>query len=286
MKLLIDNELNSTDKLLKPDLTQKNGRELLAFYLQTKFKKMLAFDKKSNTPIFVEVKPDFISKFSRRLIDNPQKRLMIGISGASASGKSTICKEIQKTIKSLNMPVSILSTDNYFKDISKLIEKYGNFDNLRDNGYDIDSPDGFQLETLFEDLEQLASGHNVLSPKYLPNGTGVSLPKSILVESQKIVVVEGTATMYKNLKDLFDVKIFVEADNGLRRERFIERAAVERNQDKENAEKHWLYLVEAGKKYIEPTKVYADIILNGAADLIYFNQILEYLHAITNNFHK
>lgn len=50
---------------------------------------------------------------------------MIGITGESASGKSTICKEIQNVIKRFNMPVTILTTDNYFNDISELIKNSG-----------------------------------------------------------------------------------------------------------------------------------------------------------------
>ena len=65
---LIEKELNSADKILKPDFNQKTGRELLAFYLQSKFKQVLAYDNKAAEPIFVEVRYDFIQKFSRRLI--------------------------------------------------------------------------------------------------------------------------------------------------------------------------------------------------------------------------
>ena len=63
---LIKKEINSNDKILKPDFSQKTGRELLAFYLQTKFKQVLAFDSKLEKPLFVEVKYDFIQKFSKR----------------------------------------------------------------------------------------------------------------------------------------------------------------------------------------------------------------------------
>ena len=120
---LIEKELNSADKMLKPDFNQKTGRELLAFYLQSKFKQILAFDNRAEEPIFNEVRYDFIQNFSKRLIQNPNKRIMIGITGESASGKSTICKEIKNVIDRFNMPVSILTTDNYFNDISDLIKK-------------------------------------------------------------------------------------------------------------------------------------------------------------------
>lgn len=281
---LLKSELTSNDKLLKPDLTQKSGRELLAFYLQAKLKQLIAFDKKYENPIIVEVRSDFISNFSKRLINNPDKRLLIGITGASASGKSTICAQIQRITQELNLPVSILSTDNYFKDISALISKYGDFDKLRDSGYDIDSPNGFQLDILYDDLENLSLGNDIESPKYLPNGTGVSIPKAIPVRAEKITIIEGTATLFEGIKDIFDVKIYIEAPDNIRKTRFMQRAVSERNQDYENALKHWDYLIKAGEKYILPTRKEADFVVNGDADLDYLSQIIEYLHYITNSF--
>lgn len=281
---LIEKELNSTDKILKPDFTQKAGRELLAFYLQSKFKQVLAYDNKAPEPIFTEVRYDFIQKFSKRLITNPAKKIMVGITGESASGKSTICREISNIIKKFDMPVTILTTDNYFNDISELIKKYGTFDALRDNGYDVDSPESFQLDVLKEDLEKISQGEDVYSPEYLLNGTGVSVPKAKHIPSNKIVVVEGMASMYADIKDIFDIKVYVETDINLRRERFMTRAYTERNQDLENAKKHWEYILGAGEKYVQPAKEYADIIINGDTNLTYFCQILEYIYTITNNF--
>ena len=281
---LIEKELNSTDKILKPDFTQKTGRELLAFYLQSKFKQVLSYDSKVAEPIFIDVKYDFIQNFSRRLISNPSKRIMIGITGESASGKSTICKEISNVIKRFNMPVTILTTDNYFNDISDLIKIYGSFDALRDNGYDVDSPESFQLDILREDLNKIANGEDIYSPEYLPNGTGVSVPHSKFVPSNKIIIVEGMASMYKDIKDIFDIKVYVETDIDIRRDRFLTRAYTERNQDLENAKKHWNYILGAGEKYVKPARSEADIVLNGDSNLLYFSQILEYIHTITNNF--
>ena len=274
---LIEKELNSNDKILKPDFSQKTGRELLAFYLQSKFKQVLAFDNKAT-------EPDFIQNFSKRLITNPSKRIMIGITGESASGKSTICREISNIINSFKMPVTILTTDNYFNDISELIKKYGTFDALRDNGYDIDSPESFQLDTLKEDLEKISQGEDIYSPEYLINGTGISVPKARFVPSNKIIVVEGMASMYKDVKDIFDIKVYVETDLDIRRERFLKRAYTERNQALEEAKKHWDYILGAGEKYVKPARSEADIILNGNTNLTYFSQILEYIHTITNNF--
>ncbi len=281
---IIEKEINCEDKILKPDFNQKTGREFLAFYLQSKFRQVLSYDNKASQPIFINIKRDFIQHFSTRLIQNPTKRIMIGITGESASGKSTICNEIKRVIEKFDMPVSIVNTDNYFNDISDLIAKYGSFDALRDNGYDVDSPNSFQLDILKDDLESISKGEDIYCPEYLLNGTGVSVPKAKFVPSKKIVVVEGMASMYGNNKDIFDVKIYVETDFEIRKNRFMKRAYTERNQDLENAKKHWEYILGAGEKYIKPYKSDADIIINGDSNLEYFAQILEYFYTITNNF--
>lgn len=284
MQLLIDKELNSQDKILKPDFNSRTGRELLAFYLQTKFKQVFSYDRHCESPIFKEINPTFIQRFTKRLITNPRKRILIGITGESACGKSTICRELKNLIEQLSMPVSVLSTDNYFNDISELIKKYGSFDNVRDNGYDIDAPESFQLELLKKDLTNLAEGKNIKAPRYIPNGTGVSIPESFDVTSDKLIVVEGIATMYEDVKDIFDIKIYIETSNEIRRERFMKRAIEERNQTEENALKQWDYIVNAGIKYVQPGRNYADFVLDGNVNLQYFDKILEYIHAITNNF--
>ena len=64
------------------------------------------------------------------------------------------------------------------------------------------------------------------------------------------------------------------------------RAIKERNQDIENAKKHWEYILNAGQKYIIPSRSSMDIILNGDCRLPYFSKILEYIHTITNNFEQ
>ncbi len=286
MQSLIDKDLNSNDRILKPDFNSKTGRELLAFYLQTKFKQILANDKKHENRVFIEVDENFIPKFTKRLINTPQKHLLIGITGASASGKSTICREIKNVIEEFDMPVAVLSTDNYFKDISALINKYGSFDKVRDSGYDIDAPSSFQLDRLKEDLIDLSQGIDIDAPMYMPNGTGISIPSALHIYSEKIIVVEGIATMYEDVQDVFDIRIYIEAPDSIRKHRFVKRAVEERNQSEENALKHWNYLKNAGDKYVSPFRSTSDFIINGTCDLKYFAQILEYIHSVTNNFQE
>ena len=272
-----------TEKIQKPNFDTKIGREFLAFYLKTKFRQIINYDKKAQKRLLLSVKTDFLENFLDRLINQPKRKILISITGESASGKSTICSNIKKCVEKNNLPISIVNTDNYFNDISDLIKQYGTFDALRDAGYDVDSPHNFQLELLRDDIEKLASGYDVKIPQYLVNGTGISVPNAIDVKSEKIIIVEGMAATYKEVHDMFDIKIYIDLDNKTRKKRFMDRAKV-RNQDHENALKHWDYVCKAGRKYVMPAKDNCDIVANGECDLEYFTQILEYINLITNNF--
>lgn len=284
MQALLEKTLESAnDTIEKPDFSTKSGRELLAFYLHNQFKKIIAFDKKSSNPIFNEVNGDFFNKFFKRLIHSPKKRILIAITGESACGKTTICNKIKDSVKKCNLPVTLMSADNYFNDISDLIKKYGGFDELRDAGYDVDKPESFQLELLKKDLLDLAQGIDIKSPQYLVDGRGISVAKALPVVSRKIVIVEGMASLYNDLSDIFDIKIYVDLHPQTRKQWFIQRAA-SRNQDIQNALKHWEYVVEAGKKYVLPHKNKCDLIVNGSAELENFAQLIEYINYVTNNF--
>ena len=278
---LVENK--ETEKIQKPNFDTRIGREFLAFYLKTKFRQIINYDKKAQKRLLLNVKSDFLENFLDRLINQPKRKILISITGESASGKSTICSNIKQCVEKNNLPISIVNTDNYFNDISDLIKQYGTFDALRDAGYDVDSPHNFQLELLRDDIEKLASGHDVKIPQYLVNGTGISIPNAIDIKSEKIIIVEGMAATYKEVHDMFDIKIYINLDNKTRKKRFLDRAKV-RNQDHDNALKHWDYVCKAGRKYVMPAKDNCDIIANGECDLEYFTQILEYINLITNNF--
>ena len=89
VKDLLENQ--TKDKIQKPNCQTRTGRSLLAFYLQTKFKQIINHDKKSDKQLIVDYKKDFLDSFTDRLINRPEDRILIALSGESASGKSTIC---------------------------------------------------------------------------------------------------------------------------------------------------------------------------------------------------
>ena len=138
---------------------------------------------------------------------------------------------------------------------------------------------------LRDDLIKLSKGIDIKAPKYLVNGTGISVPNEVLVQSKKIIVVEGMCSLYNNLDELFDIKVYVEIPDKIREKRFMDRAQ-SRNQDMDNARRHWKYVKEAGEKYVRTFRDKCEIIASGECDLGYFADILEYLKIITNNFQE
>lgn len=276
-------EEQTKEKIQKPNCQTRTGRSLMAFYLQTKFKQVINYDKKSPKQIILSYKNDFLENFTNRLINRPNEKILIALTGESASGKSTICKQITKCIEELNLPITILTADNYFSDISELIKIHGDFDSLRDAGYDLDAPENFYLDTLREDILALQKGEEILSPKYAIDGTGKSYPKAISVKPNKIIIVEGMCSIFDKVRDVFDIKVYIDLDTQERKRRFLNRAKT-RNQDELNALKHWDYIQTAGKKYIQSNKDKCDFIINGECDLEYFAHMVEYINLITNNF--
>ena len=236
--------------------------------------KIIENDKKSENPVIKSVHSNFISQFTQKVCDNPKKNIIIGISGESASGKSTITKAIKDTADDLGVDIEVISADNYFKDISKLIQKHGSFEGVIASGYDPDSPDNFYLQQLHDDIEELANGNDVKIPQYLINGTGKSVPNAIPKKAEKVIIVEGMAVMHDPVKKVLDAEIYVDIDPETQEERLIRRAP-ERGQTVEDAIKQLAYVREAAAKYILPQKDNADIIIDGGVDIENHKQIIE-----------
>ncbi len=259
----------------------KHDNDFSLLYILSNFSKLVESDKKQKTPFIEKINPGFITKLNNYIINKPNKPFLIAISGDSASGKTTICNSVKKIAEEQNIPVEIFSADNYFKDISGLIKEHGSFNKLLESGYDVDSPDNFDLEQLYTDLSDLSDGKDVKIPQYLINGTGVVVPKAIPINAQKIIIVEGMATMHGKAADLFDLKLFIDIKPEVQEKRYIQRAKASRNQSEENAKNQLAYVREASKKYIQPKKEDSDIILNGGCSLDYINKFIKNIYKIT-----
>lgn len=190
--------------------------------------------------------------------------IMIGIAGGSGSGKSTFTNRIKEKYKD---EVCVIYHDNYYRrrdDIPLEERKYINYD----------SPDAFETELLVRDLEKLRNGEEIACPVYDYSVHNRSA-ETTLIKPCKIILVEGILVLYEeSLRNLFDIKIFVEADADERILRRIIRDVKERGRDVEGIAFQYLETVKPMHyAYVQPTKAMADLIINGGMNDVAFDVI-------------
>lgn len=184
--------------------------------------------------------------------------LIIGIAGGTGSGKTTV---VRKIVESLPFnSVAVIPQDSYYNDQSDLpldVRKRTNFDH----------PAAFDWTLLARQIAELRAGRAIEQPTY-SYITCTRLPETVHVEAHDVIIVEGIMTLYdKSLRDLMDLKIFVEADSDERLLRVIERDMVERGHPLDMLiAKYRNILKPMHDEFIEPTKQYADIIIPNGGD--------------------
>ncbi len=183
-----------------------------------------------------------------------KKVILIAVCGETASGKTTLVKKLQPFYYA-----NILNTDNYFRDISDLIKKHGSYTKLVESGYPTEGPENFQMNVLRKDLLALKEGNPIWMPKY-NFFDGASTPKQVGFYPLRITFVEGICTFFDQVRDLFDLKIYISVDKDLQWKRYQKRAC-ERGQDSAQIQKQFQIVSEAVSKYTLPNKTYADIII-------------------------
>lgn len=228
-------------------------------------KKILENDSIQQVPVVLGVKSGFLEKAVKFITS--KNIVTAGIAGESNSGKTTITRQIADTIKKLagEDAVSIVSTDNYYNDFSDLVKKSGGFLQALQSGYSLDVPQAFNLSQLRQDISKLKQGKPVRIPEYLINDTGISTPEAIPIKPSKIVVSEGIFNLSPPVKDIFDLKIYIDVPPEEIKRRWYKRAGKNPLDQREEEHFHFLDVVKKADTHIRPTKKFADIILNGQA---------------------
>ena len=178
---------------------------------------------------------------------------IIGIAGGSGSGKTSVTNVIMKNLEGHS--VALLAQDYYYKDQSHLT-----FDERLETNYD--HPFAFDNDLLIENLTDLRNGKQVEVPTYdYTNHTRSE--ETIAFEPKDVIIVEGIfALENKTLRDLMDVKIYVDTDADLRILRRLLRDTEERGRTMDSVINQYLNVVRPmHNQFIEPTKRYADIII-------------------------
>lgn len=182
-----------------------------------------------------------------------KKPILIGITGGTGSGKSTVAKEIYKAIKEKN--VAILEQDSYYKD-----QSYLTFEERKKTNYD--HPFAFDNDLLIEHLITLLDGKSIEKPIYDFEQHNRK-EETITVYPKDIIILEGILILSdEKIRDLLDIKIFVDTDSDVRVIRRITRDIKERGRSLDSVIDQYMNTVRpAHMQFVEPTKKYADIII-------------------------
>ena len=179
--------------------------------------------------------------------------LLIGITGGTGCGKKTV---VNQNIEELpSGQVSVISQDSYYKDLSHLSYEERTKVNF-------DHPKSLDFDLLKDHLSQLKEGKTIMQPTYSFVEHN-RLPVTIPIAPCKVLIVEGILIFsHPDLRNLFDIKIYVHADSDERLIRRIKRDISERGRTIEEVlNRYQTTLKPMHQEFIEPTKEYADIII-------------------------
>ncbi|HKZ87199.1 MAG TPA: uridine kinase [Anaerolineae bacterium] len=185
--------------------------------------------------------------------DTPAPRIVIGVSGGTGSGKTTVVRAIVERIGADRL--TFIQQDSYYRDWDDLppaAREHRNFDH----------PDSLETELLIEHLKRLRAGQPIDMPVYdfrIHSRTS----ETRRVEPKPVILLEGILIFVEQpLRDLIDVKIFVDTDADLRFIRRLQRDMAERGRSMDSVIHQYLDTVRPMHlEFVEPSKRYADLII-------------------------
>ncbi len=179
--------------------------------------------------------------------------LLIGIAGGTGSGKTTVVNQIIHELPTDE--VCVISQDSYYNKTADLSYE-------KRTKINFDHPNAIDFELLIDHLKKLKNGEIIEQPVY-SFVTHNRTADSLITHPRKVIIVEGILIFNsKELRDLFDIKIFVHADTDERLIRRIKRDIEERGRNiTEVLDRYQTTLKPMHQQFIEPTKNYADIII-------------------------
>lgn len=179
--------------------------------------------------------------------------LIIGIAGGTGSGKTTVVNQIVDELP--ENEVGVISQDSYYNDLSHLTKEERGKVNF-------DHPNSIDFELLISHLKQLREGESIEKPIY-SFVEETRLEETVLTPPRKVMIVEGILVLSNpQLREMFDIKIYVHADSDERLMRRLQRDIRERGHDLEKVLIRYKNAVKPmHEQFIEPSKEFADIII-------------------------
>ena len=193
--------------------------------------------------------------------------LVIGIAGGSGSGKTTLMKNL---VQQFQGEVSVVSHDNYYKRNDDMTYE----ERCRIN---YDEPAAFDTDLMVRQLQQLRSGESVLCPVYDYTVHNRS-DETVTIEPKRVIVVEGILIFADEaLRDLMDIRIFVDTDADVRLCRRIKRDVNKRGRTLESVLTQYQQTVKPmHEKYVEPSKKYANLVVpEGGKNFVALDMIID-----------
>ena len=193
--------------------------------------------------------------------------ILIGIAGGTGSGKTTLTRHLKEHF---GQEVTVISHDNYYKrQDGKTYEERAKVN--------YDHPSAFDADLLIEHLRQLKAGHSIQCPVYSYSDHNRT-DRTVEIFPTKAIIVEGIL-IFQNptLRDMFDIKIFVETDADVRILRRALRDVEERGRTLQSVVDQYLTTVKPmHEQYVEPSRKYADIVvLEGGHNLVALEMIMQ-----------
>ena len=184
--------------------------------------------------------------------------IIIGVAGGTGSDKTTV---VNKIVASLPQGyVAVVPLDSYYNDTSRMTEE-------ERHAINFDHPDAFDWKLLTEQVKKLKGGEAVEQSTYSYLKCN-RLPQTIHVEPRPVIIIEGIMVLLnKRLRDMMDLKIFVDTDSDERLIRNIQRDIVERGRTVDMViDRYQKVLKPMHEQFIEPTKKFADLIIPFGGD--------------------
>ena len=185
--------------------------------------------------------------------DGAVKPLMIGIAGGTGSGKSTVARRVAEDLSRAS--VAFIDMDAYYRDFAHLPLE----ERRRINW---DHPEQFDLDLFLDQMTQLQQGLAIDKPVY-DFMTHTRAPQTVRVPPADVIVVDGVLLFAdERIRELLDVKVFVDADSDIRLARRIKRDMKKRGRPLDEILEQYLSTVRPMHlQFVEPSKRYADVIV-------------------------
>ncbi len=202
--------------------------------------------------------------------------IVIGIAGGTGSGKTTVANVILKRVG--NHRIAYLPHDAYYRELKDLLPNQRAVVNF-------DHPDSIESELMLADILRLKQWESVNLPVY-DFSTHSRTDKTIHVNPQSVIIVEGILIFAEpKLRDIFDVKLFVDTDPDLRFIRRLQRDIAERGRTMEKVIQQYLTTVRPMHlEFVEPSKRYADVIIpEGGLNEVAMEMVIARIESLLKN---